>query len=70
MDNFLSFTRLADQISGEEISDVKQILINEGMTVKEAHNLCNMHAAVIRNTFDHTGGIGLPPYSNPHTVRK
>ena len=46
------FAALSDEISAEEIAEVEQLLIDEGMPVEEVHNLCDVHVAVMRDALD------------------
>jgi DUF438 domain-containing protein len=46
------FAALADEISAEEIAEVEQALISEGMPVSEVHDLCDVHVAVMRDALE------------------
>ncbi len=63
------FAALADEISAEEIAEVEQMLIEEGMPVSEIHNLCDVHVAVMRDALDRGGSPDSIPGHPVHTFR-
>ena len=63
------FAALTDQISGEEIAEVEQMLINEGMAVEEVQNLCDVHVAVMRDALDRSGSPESLPGHPLHTFK-
>ncbi len=63
------FAALADEINAEEIAEVEQMLIDEGMPVTEIHNLCDVHVAVMRDALDREGSPESIPGHPLHTFR-
>ena len=63
------FAALADEISPEEIAEVEQMLIDEGMPINEVNNLCDVHVAVMRDALDHTGSPETIPGHPLHTFK-
>ena len=63
------FAVLASEISAEEIAEVEQILIDEGMPVEEIHNLCDVHVAVMREALEKTETPDMTPGHPVHTFR-
>lgn len=46
------FEKLIEGISANEISEMEQALIREGMPVEEIQNLCDVHAAVFKGSIE------------------
>lgn len=63
------FAVLASEISSEEIAEVEQMLINEGMPVEEIQNLCDVHVTVMREALDKTESPDMTPGHPVHTFR-
>lgn len=63
------FAALADEISAEEIAQVEQMLIDEGMPVSEVHNLCDVHVAVMRDALDRGDSPETIPGHPLHTFK-
>ena len=63
------FAALVNQISPEEIAEVEQALIDEGMPVEEVHNLCDVHVAVIRDALEQSGSPESIPGHPLHTFK-
>ncbi len=49
------FTELIKNVSAEEIAEMEQALINEGLPVSEIHNLCDVHTAVFEDALNKQG---------------
>lgn len=63
------FASLADEINAEEIAEVEQMLISEGMPVDEVHDLCDVHVAVMRDALDRGGSPDAMPGHPLHTFK-
>jgi len=62
------FAALADEISSEEIAEVEQMLIDEGMPVERVHDLCDVHVAVMRAALDRQETPDAIPGHPLHTL--
>jgi DUF438 domain-containing protein len=62
------FALLADEISSEEIAEVEQMLIDEGMPIEQVHNLCDVHVAVMRAALDRQDTPSAIPGHPLHTL--
>jgi DUF438 domain-containing protein len=62
------FAALADEISSEEIAEVEQMLIDEGMPVENVHALCDVHVAVMRAALDRQETPSAIPGHPLHTL--
>ncbi|MCJ7625211.1 MAG: DUF438 domain-containing protein [Anaerolineaceae bacterium] len=63
------FAVLANEISSEEIAEVEQMLINEGLPAEEIQNLCDVHVTVMREALDKTESPDMTPGHPVHTFR-
>ena len=63
------FAGLSDEINAEEIAEVEQMLISEGMPVSEVHNLCDVHVAVMRDALERGGSPDTIPGHPLHTFK-
>jgi DUF438 domain-containing protein len=63
------FAVLANEISSEEIAEVEQMLIDEGMPAEEIQNLCDVHVTVMREALDKTEAPDMTPGHPIHTFR-
>lgn len=63
------FAALADEITAEEIAEVEQMLISEGLPVSEISNLCDVHVAVVREALERSGSPDTTPGHPLHTFK-
>jgi len=62
--------RVLGQVPYNEVVEVEQQLIDEGLPVEEVLRLCDMHTAALRGAIDQTGVKEPPPGHPAHTFRK
>lgn len=63
------FDKLIREISPEEIANVEQSLINEGVPVEHVQKLCDIHVQVFDNAFKRQGKTRVLPGHPVHTYR-
>lgn len=63
------FARLLEDVGGEEIAEIEQALIAEGMPEEEIKRLCDVHVAVFRESLDEQAGPEELPGHPIHTLR-
>jgi DUF438 domain-containing protein len=61
------FEAVAGQAAPEEIAEMEQTLIREGMPVEEIHRLCDVHVSVFRQSLDGQATLSLPAGHPVHT---
>jgi PAS domain S-box-containing protein len=63
------FARLVDGVGATEIADIEQRLIEEGMDPAEIKKMCDVHAAVFRDSLAGDPRSGLPAGHPLHTLK-
>jgi uncharacterized protein len=61
------FMAIAGSASPEEIAEMEQALIRDGMPVEEIHRLCDVHVNVFRESLDSQGALRMPAGHPAHT---
>jgi uncharacterized protein len=61
------FAELVQEADANEIAEVEQILIEEGLPVEEVQRLCDVHVAVFRDSLDEQPQPGMTPGHPVHT---
>lgn len=63
------FAKLVDGVGATEIADIEQRLIEEGMDPAEIKKMCDVHAAVFRDSLAVNPVCGLPAGHPLHTLK-
>lgn len=62
--------RLLGQVPYNEVVEVEQELISEGLPQEEVLKLCDIHTAALEGAIDHTGAKMAPPGHPVHTFQQ
>jgi hypothetical protein len=62
--------RLLGRVPYNEVVEVEQELISEGMQIGEILKLCDLHSAAMKDTLDSSGGKTVPPGHPVDTFKK
>lgn len=63
-------TRLLGTVPYNDVVEVEQELIAEGLPQEEVLKLCDLHSEVLEGAIDHTGEITAPPGHPVHTFKQ
>ena len=63
-------TRLLGSVPYNDVVEVEQELISEGMPQEEVLKLCDLHSEVLDGVLDHTGEKTAPPGHPVHTFKQ
>ena len=62
--------RLLGQVPYNDVVEIEQQLIEEGLPAEEVQRLCDLHTAALEGAIDRTGAKEAPPGHPAHTFRK
>ncbi len=62
--------RVLGQVPYNDVVEVEQQLIDEGLPAEEVMQLCDLHTAALQGAIDHAGAKEPPPGHPAHTFRK